>query len=303
MSGPYQALVILHCLQNDGRARLETIAKDLASRDQDSVEYYIGRLKRYPREVLKAHGIASIANDEYFLDASWDRNATKSLIAICEQKLTEWAQKNPQSVEDRGNSGWGLLRFNLLRKFPKCLLCGAKPTPENDVELDIDHIRPSSKGGPDTEENLQVLCAACNRAKQNLSQDDFRPTQAARDECVFCSSGSERTTNLSKLFWVFLDKYPVTTLHTLIVPRSHLVSPTEMGPSQWAELGRLTGIVKQNIQLEDPSVTGFNLGFNDGLDSGQTVMHAHFHIIPRRSGDILDPRGGIRGVIPERQKY
>ena len=53
----------------------------------------------------------------------------------------------------------------------------------------------------------------------------------------------------------------------------------------------------------DKKITGFNIGVNDGKDSGQTVMHCHIHLIPRRKGDMKDPRGGVRGVIPEKQSY
>ena len=54
---------------------------------------------------------------------------------------------------------------------------------------------------------------------------------------------------------------------------------------------------------KDNLITGFNIGINDGSDAGQTVMHCHVHLIPRRKGDMDDPRGGVRGVIPEKQSY
>ena len=54
---------------------------------------------------------------------------------------------------------------------------------------------------------------------------------------------------------------------------------------------------------KDKLITGFNIGINDGQDAGQTVMHCHIHLIPRRKGDMKDPRGGVRGVIPGKQSY
>ena len=60
---------------------------------------------------------------------------------------------------------------------------------------------------------------------------------------------------------------------------------------------------KDQIQEIDPTVTGFNVGCNDGKDAGQSIFHLHFHLIPRRQGDIENPRGGVRGVIPSKQKY
>ena len=61
--------------------------------------------------------------------------------------------------------------------------------------------------------------------------------------------------------------------------------------------------MKEKIETEDPSVTGFNVGVNCGLSAGQTIMHAHIHLIPRREGDIANPRGGVRGVIPAKMNY
>ena len=57
------------------------------------------------------------------------------------------------------------------------------------------------------------------------------------------------------------------------------------------------------LKNKDPLITGFNIGINDGEDAGQTIMHCHIHLLPRRSGDMEDPRGGVRGVIPGKQSY
>lgn len=61
--------------------------------------------------------------------------------------------------------------------------------------------------------------------------------------------------------------------------------------------------LREELLNNDRSILGFNLGMNCGLAAGQTVMHAHIHLIPRRDGDTIDPRGGVRGVIPEKMKY
>ena len=60
---------------------------------------------------------------------------------------------------------------------------------------------------------------------------------------------------------------------------------------------------KEKLQNVDKTITGFNVGVNIGKDAGQSIMHCHIHLIPRRRGDVEDPRGGVRGVIPEKQKY
>lgn len=65
----------------------------------------------------------------------------------------------------------------------------------------------------------------------------------------------------------------------------------------------LAASVKADLLAADPTIDGFNLGFNDRTSAGQTVMHAHIHLIPRRTGDVAEPRGGVRGVLPGRQSY
>ena len=72
------------------------------------------------------------------------------------------------------------------------------------------------------------------------------------------------------------------------------------------ELSDLNQILKkqrQSLLNLDNKITGFNVGVNAGSDAGQSIMHCHIHLIPRRKGDIKNPRGGVRGVIPSKQKY
>jgi diadenosine tetraphosphate (Ap4A) HIT family hydrolase len=69
------------------------------------------------------------------------------------------------------------------------------------------------------------------------------------------------------------------------------------------EVQQLIDVHRQRIEQEDGSVSGFNIGINCGEDAGQTVMHCHVHLIPRRKGDTTNPRGGVRGTIPEKQNY
>lgn len=101
----------------------------------------------------------------------------------------------------------------------------------------------------------------------------------------------------------FEDKYPVTKGHMLITPLRHTPSFFELGASEQKACLQLLENLKQKVLVQDSKVTGFNIGINDGIDAGQTVMHCHIHLIPRRKGDVSDPRGGIRHVIPNRGYY
>src|SRR4030042_4110766 len=94
------------------------------------------------------------------------------------------------------------------------------------------------------------------------------------------------------------DKFPVTYLHTLIMTKRHVSDFFDLTPEEKADLDNLLLFLRDKIIKEDPSVTGFNVGVNCGATAGQTIMHTHIHLIPRRQGDIPNPKGGVRGVIP-----
>lgn len=98
------------------------------------------------------------------------------------------------------------------------------------------------------------------------------------------------------------DRYPVTKGHTLIVPRREVATWFEATPEEQHALLALLDEVKVQLDAElHPD--GYNVGFNAGPAAGQTVMHLHVHVIPRWTGDMDDPRGGVRHVIPSRGNY
>lgn len=98
------------------------------------------------------------------------------------------------------------------------------------------------------------------------------------------------------------DGCPVTDGHTLVIPRRHIESWFDATPEELADLLEVVAAYRR-AAFGDEQITGLNFGINDGVSAGQTVMHAHAHLIPRRDGDMDDPAGGVRGVIPEKQKY
>lgn len=98
------------------------------------------------------------------------------------------------------------------------------------------------------------------------------------------------------------DGYPVSPGHSLVVPRRRIGDWWEATEEERADLVDLVDKVKELLDNRY-SPDGYNVGFNDGPAAGQTVGHFHIHIIPRYEGDVPDPRGGIRNVIPERGNY
>ena len=121
--------------------------------------------------------------------------------------------------------------------------------------------------------------------------------------CVFCTIDKKRILFKDEFFFVIRDMYPVTNLHTLIIPNRCIISFFDLTENEQSRLNKIIEDQRSLLIKEDLSITGFNIGINDGKDAGQTVMHCHIHLIPRRKGDVKNPRGGVRGVIPEMQGY
>jgi diadenosine tetraphosphate (Ap4A) HIT family hydrolase len=99
------------------------------------------------------------------------------------------------------------------------------------------------------------------------------------------------------------DKYPASDGHLLVITKRHITDIFTMTETEKQDALKLIMILKEKIMRDDPSVTGFNVGMNCGASAGQTIMHAHIHLIPRRDGDVSNPEGGIRGAIPHRMSY
>ena len=123
------------------------------------------------------------------------------------------------------------------------------------------------------------------------------------NNCVFCNLLPKEIINEYKNFFVIRDAYPVTPLHSLIITKKHVVSYFQCSKEELNEIPIILDTQKTELKILDDTITGFNIGMNIGEDAGQTIFHCHVHIIPRRKGDIFNPRGGIRGVIPDKQNY
>ena len=122
-------------------------------------------------------------------------------------------------------------------------------------------------------------------------------------DCLFCNIEKSKIVSENDFFIVVRDNYPVTELHTLIILKRHTASYFELDDSEKISLINILDKQKNSLLQNDSTITGFNIGINDGVDAGQTIMHFHAHLIPRRTGDVQNPRGGVRGIIPEKQNY
>jgi len=123
------------------------------------------------------------------------------------------------------------------------------------------------------------------------------------EECLFCNKKKQKIVYSNETMFVVRDSYPVTKLHTLIIPHRHVSNFFNLSVKELSDLGKILKKEKQSLLKLDKKITAFNVGVNAGKDAGQSIMHCHIHLIPRRKGDIENPRGGVRGVIPSKQKY
>ena len=123
------------------------------------------------------------------------------------------------------------------------------------------------------------------------------------EQCLFCNKKKQKIIYSSKLFFVVRDSYPVTKYHTLIIPHRHVSSFFDLNNNELNNLNKILKKQRQSLLDLDQKISGFNVGINAGVDAGQSIMHCHIHLIPRRKGDIANPKGGVRGVIPSKQKY
>jgi diadenosine tetraphosphate (Ap4A) HIT family hydrolase len=124
-----------------------------------------------------------------------------------------------------------------------------------------------------------------------------------KTNCIFCSLDKNIWIAEGNHWFTVPDKFPVSPGHVLVIPKVHRADYFELTPEEDRELKTMLTRMRAQICENDPLVTGFNIGANCGASAGQTVFHCHIHLIPRRTKDVASPEGGVRGVIPEKQKY
>lgn len=121
-------------------------------------------------------------------------------------------------------------------------------------------------------------------------------------DCPFCAPEPERVLRTSPNARALTDLFPIAEGHALVVPRAHVESLFDLPADEQAEVWEMVRTVRADLDAElEPD--GFTIGVNDGEAAGQTVPHAHIHVIPRHRGDVPDPSGGIRNVIPGKARY
>jgi len=309
MSHIYQPLFIKSLIEAGGSATIRQLAHKFLSQDESQLLYYEKRIKDMPLKVLRNHGVVSSKGNFVSLNTkklSFEQKAQISMI--CERKLQEFLVK-------KGLGTWDyrlldtdpipdVLRYRVLMESGgRCALCGAT---KKERPLDVDHIVPKSRGGKNVYANLQILCSKCNRSKGNKDKTDFRQDLHFDSEpnCPFCYDNvRHRIIRQLDSAYAIEDGFPVTRGHLLIIPKRHTPDYFSLSKLEKDSIEDILQILRKHILVNDSSVTGFNVGINNGESAGQTIFHAHIHLIPRRDGDTDNPRGGVRGVIPGKRSY
>jgi diadenosine tetraphosphate (Ap4A) HIT family hydrolase/5-methylcytosine-specific restriction endonuclease McrA len=315
MSHIYQPVMLIEILRNGGKASVEQIARAILERDPTQIEYYSQIVKNMVGRVLtNSRGITKKNKNNYEIEnlANLSYEQIAELLGLLERKIEDFSDK-------RGGSQWahrsrirkpisGSTRFEVLKqaKF-HCELCGISADVKN---LEVDHIIPKSLGGSDELSNFQALCYTCNAQKGNRDKTDFRKVNEEfefRDKsCLFCEAqlGKSRDIRLKNaLAFSILDAYPVSKGHLLIIPNRHIEDFFSLSP---AEINSVNALLFESRKLaikDDSSIQGFNVGINSGAVSGQTIFHCHIHLIPRRVGDVENPKGGVRNIFPGKGDY
>ncbi|MBA3632758.1 MAG: HIT domain-containing protein [Acidobacteria bacterium] len=310
MNHIYQPVVIRTLLEKNGVSSVRDIAREFLSYDEAQVEYYIRIAKKYPKETLLKHGVIDTSERGFFrLNLDFEKlseSERNELVEICNNKIREYIGNYKGIIGDYRYNPDDLssssIRYLVLKLANgHCALCGASI---KDTPIDIDHIIPRSQGGSNDITNLQALCFRCNRAKRDRDKTDFRNLgEETKDtKCPFCNL-DHRILDAYNSASCIRDNFPVTENHSLIIPKRHILTVSELSTNELQDVFLLAKKVKSELRLIDSKIEGFNIGFNEGQVAGQTIPHVHLHLIPRRFGDVSNPRGGIRGVIPNKADY
>lgn len=312
MSHIYQPVMIKTLIKNEGAASIRQIASEFLGKDESQLEYYEEITKAMPGKVLAKHHLVKKIDNTYSLvpDVSeLSKEEKTEIISLCDGAVDQYLKKRGKAAYDHRRQALGYisgsLRYEVLKRSGgRCDLCGISV---EERAIEVDHIIPRKHGGVDDLVNLQALCWKCNANKGARDATNFRAMKESlsyRDSmCLFCTLPNARIVASSNLVQAIRDAYPVTPLHTLVLPKRHVPTFFDLYSSERKGVDRLLDEMRAEILRRDKTVEGFNVGINNGAVAGQTIAHCHVHLIPRRRGDVGDPTGGVRGVIPGKAAY
>lgn len=312
MSHIYQPLMLIELIKGNGKAKDKDIAKAFLQYDEAQIDYYKKITNLMPYKYLSKHLNQIKKNKDMYSYSGFDLSSEEKneLIDLCFKKLNKYIEKRglDKIFQHRKLASGvisGSIRYKVfLRAKNRCENCGIS---KDKKALEVDHIIPRSKGGKDDLSNFQALCYTCNSQKSNKDDTHFRKILDSyndrKRDCIFCDISKGKIIKSNELAVVIKDNFPVTKDHCLIIPKRHCKDYFDLYQTEINAISQLINELKTDLEKKDKTIQGFNIGNNSGSVAGQTVMHCHIHLIPRRKGDQNNPRGGVRGVIPDKQSY
>jgi diadenosine tetraphosphate (Ap4A) HIT family hydrolase len=314
MSHIYQPVMLIELLKNNGIASEEVIAQNILNRDPTQLDYYIDKVRNMVGKVLANRQITIREKAIHRLNgfSELSQEQIDELINLCMDKLVEYENKRGDKIwEHRATDREavsGSVRYQvLLRAGRRCEMCGASVA---DKAIDVDHIIPRSLGGLNDISNYQALCWECNTNKGNRDKTNLKELERLytlrQEDCLFCDiqiKDRQRIIAENSLAYAIRDGFPVTPFHTLFIPKRHAIDYFELTQAEVNAINQLIQEQKTYLDKLDKSINGYNIGMNCGETAGQTVFHCHVHLIPRRKGDVENPRGGIRHLISGKGYY
>jgi diadenosine tetraphosphate (Ap4A) HIT family hydrolase len=312
MAHIYQPLMLIELIKGNGKASARNISKSFLSYDETQIDYYKKITTLMPFKYLSKHlsEIKKSKNTYLFEDFDLNEKQKDELVKLCNDKLENYINKRGiKKIFGHRTLASGVIsgsiRYKvLLRAKNRCESCGIS---NKEKAIEVDHILPRTKKGKDELINYQALCYTCNSQKSNKDDTDFRKILESynyrKKGCVFCNIPKDRIIKSNELAVVIKDNYPVTKHHCLIIPKRHCADYFDLYQPEINAISQLINEMKTELQKKDKTIKGFNIGNNSGEVSGQTIFHCHIHLIPRRKNDTDNPRGGVRGVIKNKQSY
>ena len=312
MSHIYQPVMLKSLIENNGKNSSKEIAKDFLKYDPWAIKYYEDITKIMPGRILtKNLSIIKRNKNIYSIENYYKMNNSerKQISILCEKKIEEFIQKRGGKIWKHRSKSSGLIsgsiRWKVIeRAKSRCESCGIS----NEIKaLEVDHIIPKNLNGTDELSNLQALCYSCNSMKKDKSTTNFRKVKESfnkrLNDCLFCKTKLKDRFIENELAYATFDSYPVSKYHCLIIPKRHVKDYFGLYQPEINACNFLILKMKEIFLKKDKKVEAFNIGMNSGKVAGQTIMHCHIHLIPRREGDVENPQGGVRGVIPSKQHY
>ena len=316
MQHVYQPVMLIEMLlSEDGTASVQQIAKAFLDRDPTQIDYYSEVVTKMPGVVLtRNRGIAEKHGRLYTLKdfGGLTKDERQKLILLCEERIRDYEEKRAGAHWDHRRKTRepvsGTVRYEVLSRARfRCELCGIM---DSDKALEVDHIVPKNLGGADDISNYQALCYTCNAQKRDRDSTDFRGLNESyeyrEEKCLFCevqTGDRGRIVSENTLAYAIRDGFPVTEGHTLFIPKRHVQDYFGLTQAEINAINALMQEQRELLQKSDSTIEGFNIGMNCGEVAGQTVFHCHVHLIPRRRGDVENPRGGVRHVIAGKGHY